>query len=281
MSKSKMLWKLFQTPMVAQYTCCDGSSVTEEYSSSFSDRSDHSDDHKVQSNPSSEEATFPSKQDFGAQHPVPPTEATWIQETSTIPDMDADSKISKGGLTPRPRPQLRPSNSRRRIRTTRAPLRVSASAEATTVAAPRQKQVPSTAPKALPMPQDSQQGPTRREPIRKLSPPRTKQCRDESSAKAEQLQNHSSTDMGDNSKKAKEATVGLRRRQCTRPVLNSRTYALQSRSAKTMSLQSLTEHKKLSRQTSCPILPLRPRSCVSSSTSSEPLERKVKSASAA
>jgi hypothetical protein len=246
---------LFQAPMAAQYTCCDEPSVTEDYGSSFSDLSVDSNDLNTQPDPFSEEAIFPSQ--HMVQQPVPPAQATGIQEAPSTPDTSDESKIAKGGITPRTRPPLRTNLSRRRIRT-HAPLRVSTSVEATTLGEPHHKQVPSKASKALPMPQESQQVPTRREHIRKLSPPRTKERRDESPVKSEQ---------------AKEATVGLRRRQCTRPVLNSRTYTLQSRSAKTMTptMEQLLEHKKMSRQ-DARILPR---------TKSEPLVRTVNSASAA
>jgi hypothetical protein len=195
-----------------------------------------------------------------------PIQSTGIQESSSTPDMDDSSKIAKGGLTPRPRPLLRKGGSvvlsRRRLRT-HAPLRGNTSVEATTSGEPRQKQGPS---------KDSQQVPTRREPIRKLSPPRTKERRDEPPVKTEQLQNQPSTDMVDNSKKAKEATVGHRRRQCTRPRLNSRSYTLQSRSSKTMTptAEQYSELKKTSRQDAPPL-----------DTNSEPLLRRVNSASAA
>jgi hypothetical protein len=248
-----MVWKLFQAPMAAQYKCCDEASVsydepslTEDNSGSFSDLSVDIDDLLSQPDPFSEEATLPSQ-------PVPPAQVTGNEETSSTPDMDDGSKIAKGGLSPRPRPALRKGGSvvlsRRRLRT-HAPLRGNTSVEATTSGEPRQKEVPSKAPKTLPMPQDSQEMPTRREPIRKLSPPRTKERRDEPRVKIEQLQNQPSTDVADNSKKAKEATVGHRRRQCTRPLLNSRTYTMQSRSLKTMTptAEQYAELKKMSRQ---------------------------------
>jgi hypothetical protein len=254
--------------MAAQYTCCDEpsdeASVTEYNGGSFSDLSFDIDDLNVQPDFSLEEDTLPSQ-------PKPPAHATGIQETSSTPDMDDSSKIAKGGLSPRPRPLLRKGGSvvlsRRRLRT-HAPLRGNTSVEATTSGEPRQKQGPS---------KDSQQVPTRREPIRKLSPPRTKERRDEPPVKTEQLQNQSSTDMVDNSKKAKEATVGHRRRQCTRPLLNSRSYTLQSRSSKTMTptAEQYSELKKTSRQDA------RPPSFASSGTNSEPLVRLKRSASAA
>jgi hypothetical protein len=247
-----MVWKLFQAPMAAHYACCDEpndeASVTEVNGGSFSDLSVDFDDLNFQPDFSLEEDTLPSQ-------PVPPAQATGIQETSSTPDMDDSSKITKGGLSPRPRPPLRKGGSvvlsRRRLRT-HAPLRGNTSVEATTSGEPRQKEGPS---------KDSQQLPTRREPIRKLSPPRTKERRDESS-----------TDMVDNSKKAKEATVGHRRRQCTRPLLNSRSYTLQSRSSKTMTptAEQYSELKKTSRQDARPL-----------DTNSEPLLRRVNSASAA
>jgi hypothetical protein len=258
-SKSKMVWKLFQAPMASQYKCCDESSVTEDNGSSFSELSVDSNNLNAQPDPFSEEATFPS-QDM-MQQPVPPAHATGIQEAPSTPDTSDESKIAKGGITPRTRPPLRTNLSRRRIRT-HAPLRVHVSVAATTLGEPHQKQVlPSKAPKALPMPQDSQQVPTRRDHIRKLSPPRTKERRDESPVKSEQA------------KETKEATVGLRRRQCTRPVLNSRSYTLQSRSAKTLTptQEQISEHKKLSRQDARFL----------TRTKSEPLVRTVKSASAA
>ena len=217
-----MVWKLFQAPMAAQYTCCDESNVTEEeYGSSFSEFSVDSDDLKAQPDPFPAEATFSSQ--HMVQQPAPTAQATGIEKVPSTPDTSDESKIAKGGITPRTRPPLRTNLSRRRIRT-HAPL-----------GEPHQKHVQPKAPKALPMPQDSQQVTTRREHIRKLSPPGTKERRDESPVKSEQ---------------AKEATVGLRRRQCTRPVLNSRTYTLQSRSAKTMTPnpEQLLEHKKMSRQ---------------------------------
>jgi hypothetical protein len=269
-----MVWKLFQAPMAAQYTCCDEPSVycdepsvTEDNSGSFSDLSVDIDDLLSQPDLSFEEITWPSQ-------PVPPAQATGIQETSSTPDMDDGSEIAKGGLSPRPRPALRkggsPVLSRRHLRT-HAPLRGNTSVEASTSGEPRQREI-YKAPKALHMPQDFQQVPTKREHIRKLSPPRTKERRDEPPVKTEQLQNQSSTDVGDNSKKAKEATVGHRRRQCTRPLLNSRTYTQQSRSAKTMtpSAEQYAELKKMSRQD----LPLR------RAKSETPL-RMVNSASAA
>jgi hypothetical protein len=236
-----MLWKLFQAPMAAQYTCCDESSVTEDRDSTFS--SVDSKDLNAQPDRFSEEATFPSQ--HIVQQPAPPAQATRIQVAPSTPDTSDESKIAKGGITPRTRPPLRTNLSRRRIRT-HAPLRVNTSVEATTLGEPHQKQVPSKAPKALPMPQDSQQVP---------SPPRMKERRDESPVQA------------------KEATVGLRRRQCTRPVLNSRSYTLQSRSAKTMTPtpKQLSEHKRMPRQ----------NVHIVTRTKSEPLVRTVNSASAA
>jgi hypothetical protein len=263
-----MVWKLFQAPMVAQYTCCDEPSVTEDYGSSFSDLSVDSDDLNAQPDPFSEEATFPSDTfseeatfppQHMVQHPLPLAKATGIQEAPSTPDTDDELKIAKGGITPRTRPPLRTNLSRRRLRT-HAPLRVNTSVEATTLGESRQKHGPSKDQQALPMLPDSHQVPTRREHIRKLSPPHTKGRRDDSPVKTEQ---------------AKEATVGLRRRQCTRPVLNSRSYTMQSRSAKTMTPtpEQLLEHKKMSS--------LRRHSCASSGAKSEPLVRTVNSASAA
>jgi hypothetical protein len=237
-SKFKMVWKLFQAPMGAQFKFCDESS-------DFSKDLNH-----AQPDPFSEEFSLLSTW-CNTGHPLAPSS----------PDTSDESKIAKSGITPRTHPPLRTNLSRRRI-STHAPPRVNMSVEATNLGEPHQKQVlPSKAPKALPMPQDSQQVPTRRDHIRNPSLHSTKERHDESPVKSEEA------------KEGKEATVGLRRRQCTRPVLNSRSYTLQSRSATTMtptcsrpvlnsrsySLQSrsaktmtptpeqLSEHKKLSR----------------------------------
>jgi hypothetical protein len=174
--------------------------------------------------------------------------------------MGDNSKIAKGGITPRTRTHTPPRASRSvvhsRRRRTRPPLRV------TILGEPRQKQVPPKAQTALTLPQDSQQVPTKRDPprtpeyVRRKIAPCTK--------------NQSSTDMGDNSKKAK---VGHRRRQCTRPVLNSRS------SQTTPNLEQHSKTQKLLRE-DAGLLPLQ-RCYASSGTAPEPLIRMVKSASAA
>jgi hypothetical protein len=217
-SKSKIMWKMFEA---AHYTRCDeyiGGS--DNVGASSGDRSvncvnqlsrlqqlslsgGHSAYHEVQRNAAhhKEEATqvknesespspaipwnaFPDEQ--MAQLPVSPTNMTRIhqEETSSTDDIGDKSKIAKGGIAPRTRRlhrASRPGDLQRRKHTTR----VNKSVEAGTLEGARQKQVQPEAPKALPpLPLESQQGMDR-----------------------------------DDSKKAIEAKVGFRRRQCTRPML--------------------------------------------------------------
>jgi hypothetical protein len=146
--------------------------------------------------------------------PVPTAKVTGIQETQETSStyMGGKSKIAKGGLAPRTRPSLR----------------VKKSFEAATLGRHRQKKVPPKATKALPLPLPSQQVLTRRESLRKLSPPRildngniakcTKQRHDKPPVKTIQFQIYSFRDMGDKSKKSFEtATLGGPRQEKVPP----------------------------------------------------------------
>jgi hypothetical protein len=235
-----MIWKLFEAPMAVRHTRCDDDSAT-NCGDQVSLLGWNSADHKVRRNPdrTKEEATQVRKQtptsasrytypsQHMVQHPVQPAKVTGIQEAASSTDMSGKSKIAKDGLAPDTRPPLRVSRSDSallpvRRKRTRPPLRVNKSFEAPTSGGrPHQRQAPpNAAGKALPLPLGSQQVPTRRESIRRLSPPRipefvyiakcTKQLRDKPPVKTIQFQTHSFTDMmGDTSKKAKEEEVGV------------------------------------------------------------------------
>jgi hypothetical protein len=133
---------------------------------------------------------FPSEQ-IVLEHPVSPTSVTRIHQEIPSKDIGDISKIAKGGIAPRtcrPHRVSRPGDLQRR-KHTRPLLRVKKFIEVATLEGARQKQVQPEAPKIVPPPPlGSQEG------------------------------------IGDDSKKATEAKIGFRRRQCTRPLLreNSR-----------------------------------------------------------
>jgi hypothetical protein len=128
---------------------------------------------------------FPNEQ--MTQLPMSPTHVTRIHQEETPTGIGGKSKFAKCGIAPRIRrpPQVSRSGDLQHGRKPNHPLlRVNKSVEAATLGGARQKQVQPEAPKAISsLPLDSQQ------------------------------------DMGDDSKKAIEAKVGFRRRQCTRPLL--------------------------------------------------------------
>jgi hypothetical protein len=234
-----MMSKFFEVPMAAQHACCDESTVlTDDSRASCSDRSttlggQDSADYEVRPNLArTKEATQVRKQiptsarlytcssQHIVLHPVQPAKVTGIKETAPA-NMRSKSKIAKDGLAPDARPPLRVGRSdsallpAARRKHTRYPVRVNKSFEAATLGGrPHQKQATT---KAVPLPLGYQQVLTRRESIRRLSPPRipaiakcTKQRRDKPPVETIQFETHSFTDMmGDTSTQVKEEEDGI------------------------------------------------------------------------
>jgi hypothetical protein len=198
---------------------------------------------------------FPNEQ--MAQLPVTPTNVTRIhqEETSSTDDIGDEVEIAKDGIAPRtrrPHRASRPGDLQRGRNRTRHLLRVNSSRriEAATLEGASQKQVQPEVPKAIPIlliesQQDMGDDSTKAiEGIEAKVGFRRRQCtrpllRENSSRRIEaatlegasqkQVQPEapqvipplplgSQQDMGDDSRKAIEAKVGVRRRQCTRPL---------------------------------------------------------------
>jgi hypothetical protein len=191
------MWKIFEAPMAKQYTRCneyiggsdDGGASSSDTSVNCVDQLSRL---QVKDESESPPPAIPWNAFPNEQLPVSPTNVTRIhQEETSTDDIGGKAKIAKGGIAPRtrrPHRVSRPGDLQRRKHTTH-PLLIrensSRRIEAATLEGARQKQVQPEAPKAMPpLPLESQQ------------------------------------DMGrDDSKKAIEAKVGFRRRQCTRPLL--------------------------------------------------------------